>query len=228
MESSLVLDGYIEKIKSNEKLDEFKKMLLFYNKKFNLTSITEDKEIFYKHFLDSLAGEFLFPLNSKVCEVGSGAGFPSIVLKLFRDDLSFVLIESTGKKCMFLKEVINNFSLKNVEVVNGRAEDIAKSDNFREKFDCSTARAVARLNSLSEYCLPFVRVGGNFVAYKGESAEEIKEAESAFKILGGKIKGLYEYELSVYGKRSLINIEKVKSTPAAYPRGNGKERSKPL
>lgn len=228
MERNFSLNGYIEKIENNEKLDEFKKLLLFYNEKFNLTSITDEKEMLYKHFLDSLAGEFLFPLNAKVCEVGSGAGFPSIVLKIFRDDLSFVLIESTGKKCMFLKEVINNLSLKNVEVLNGRAEDIAKNGDFREKFDCSTARAVAKLNSLSEYCLPFVKKGGNFIAYKGESAEEIKEASSALNILGGKIKDVYLYELCGYGKRSLINIEKVKSTPAAYPRGNGKERSKPL
>lgn len=228
METEEKIIAYKEEAEKNEKLKEFKNLLVFYNKKFNLTSITDEKEILFKHFIDSLAGEFLFKKGAFVCEVGSGAGFPSIVLKIMREDLSFVLIESTGKKCSFLREVINNLSLKNVEVINGRAEDVARESSFREKFDCSTARAVAKLNSLCEYCLPFVKLGGNFIAYKGEAEDEIKEAERAVKILGGRIKETYNYNLFSYGKRSLIDIEKINSTPNAYPRGNGKERSKPL
>lgn len=219
---------YKAALKENSRIEEFKKLLLFYNEKFNLTSITGDEDIFYKHFVDSLAGEFLFYNGARVCEVGSGAGFPSIVLKIMRDDLSFTLVESTGKKCEFLKEVINTLSLKDVEVVNARAEEIAKSAAYREKFDCAVARAVARMNTLSEYCLPFVKCGGNFIAYKGECDEELAEAESAIKKLGGRIKNVYRYDLFSYGKRSLIDIVKEKPTPAAYPRGNGKERSKPL
>jgi len=222
------ISRYIKELENNEKIKEFKKILLFYNEKFNLTSITDDEEIFYKHFLDSLAGEFLFKSGASVCEVGSGAGFPSIVLKIFREDLSFSLIESTGKKCSFLKEAIKELSLDKVEVINSRAEDMAKDPVFREKFDCSTARAVAKLNSLCEYCIPFIKKGGNFIAYKGEAEEEVKEASSAIKILGGKLKEVYSYDLCGYGKRSLVNIEKLSSTPAAYPRGSGKERSKPL
>lgn len=219
---------YKEIIENNEKINEFKNLLFYYNKKFNLTSITDEKDIFYKHFVDSLAGEFLFEKGSSVCEVGSGAGFPSMVLKIVREDLSFTLIESTGKKCAFLNEVINILSLKNVEVLNVRAEDAAKDPSLRQNFNCVTARAVAKMNTLSEYCLPFIKVGGKFVAYKGDCAEELKESERAIKILGGKINGVYGYDLFGYGKRTLIDIIKIKDTPEKYPRGNGKERSKPL
>jgi len=222
------LNGYKELIYKNEKIKEFKNLLFYYNKKFNLTSITDENEIFYKHFVDSLAGEFLFKEGANVCEVGSGAGFPSIVLKIIRDDLSFTLIESTGKKCAFLKEVINNLSLKNMEVLNVRAEEASKNPVYRQKFDCVTARAVARMNSLSEYCIPFIKVGGNFIAYKGDCGEELKGSENAIKILGGKIREVYNYDLFSYGKRTLIDIVKIKDTPEKYPRGNGKERSKPL
>ncbi len=232
MEMNERLNGYFNLIKGekSEKFDFFYKLLLEYNEKFNLTTIIEPKDVLYKHFLDSSAGEFLFKPNSSVCEIGSGAGFPSIVLKILREDLSFTLVESVGKKCEFLQAAVDNLSLKSVTVLNKRAEDIAKDSKYREKFDYCTARAVARLNTLCEYCMPFVKVGGSFVSYKGEGGrEEIKEALSAVKILGGRVEGEYYYELDEnYGKRSLFEIKKIKNTLERYPRGNGKERKQPL
>ena len=144
-----------------------------------------------------------------------------------KENLSVTLLEATGKKCEFLKEVINRLQLKNITVLNGRAEDFAKKEEYREQFDCCTARAVARLNTLAEYCMPFVKVSGTFVSYKGDALEEVKEAEKAISILGGKIKESYFYELDG-AKRALITIEKIKNTDKKYPRGNGKERKNPL
>ena len=212
-----------------EEFDKFRALLLEYNQKYNLTTILEEKDVFYKHFLDSAAGEHLFHKGAKVAEIGSGAGFPSIVLKILRPDLHFSLFESVGKKCEFLKVVVDNFGFQNVHIYNIRAEDGARDKNFREKFDYVTARAVARMNSLSEYCLPFIKVGGKFIAYKSGDVTEITEAESAYKILGAKKEEVIEYELSEnYGARSLAVVTKIKPTPPKYPRGQGKERKQPL
>lgn len=204
-------------------------MLLEYNKRCNLTSITDEKEVFIKHFLDSVAGESLFPVNAKVAEIGSGGGFPSIPLKIIRDDLSFTLIEATGKKCAFLNGVVESLDLKCVKVENIRAEDGAHDKNLREKFDVACARAVAKLNTLCEYCLPYVKVGGAFVAYKGEAEEETEAAANAIEILGGRPDKVLSFDLpDGGGKRNIIKIIKVKHTPALYPRGQGRERKNPL
>ena len=209
-----------------EKFEKYYELLIFYNKQFNITAITEREEVIKKHFVDSVLGV------DKVCgktliDIGSGGGFPAIPLKIMKEDLSLTMLEATGKKCEFLKTVARELGLENVTVLNDRAEILAKNANFRENFDVCTARAVARLNTLLEYCLPFVKVGGTFVSYKGDSFEEVKEAENAVKILGGKVKEVYEYTLED-AKRALITIEKVKNTPPKYPRGNGKERKNPL
>ena len=212
-----------------ERLEAFRALLLEYNQRYNLTTILEEKDVYYKHFLDSAAGMDLFSLNAKAAEIGSGAGFPSIVLKILRDDLSFDLFESVGKKCEFLSVVVDKLNLSNVKVHNIRAEDAAKSVEFREKFDFVTARAVARMNTLCEYCMPFVKVGGKFVAYKSGDVTEIEEAKNAYKILGGKLAGVYPYSLPEnYGDRVLAVVEKNKPTPPKYPRGQGKERKSPL
>ena len=211
------------------KFEKYRELLIEYNKKFNLTSVTEEKDILYKHFLDSVAGESLFPVGATIAEVGSGAGFPSLPLKIIRDDLQFTLFESTGKKCDFLSLVSSQLSLENVIVKNLRAEDGGRDENYREKFDVCCARAVARLNTLAEYCMPFVKVGGLFIAYKGPSEEEINEAQNAIEILGGKLEKVVSFALpEEYGQRNLIVIRKQKNTPKKYPRGQGKERSKPL
>lgn len=221
-----------EKIVFEEKKEEFEKfrsLLLEYNEKYNLTSITEEKDIYYKHFLDSVIGERFFKEGARVCEIGSGAGFPSIPLKIIRPDLKLDLFESVGKKCAFLQAVVDNFQFKDVHIYNIRAEEGAKSVDFREKYDHATARAVARMNTLSEYCLPFVKVGGSFIAYKSGDTTEIDEAKSAYKILGARLKGIETYALPEnYGERSIAVIEKIKTTPMKYPRGQGKERKQPL
>lgn len=225
------IDKYLYFIEDGlkEKFGLFKDILLEYNEKFNLTSLTEEKDIKYKHFLDSLAGESYFEKQSTVLEIGSGGGFPSIPLKILREDLSFTLIESTNKKCIYLKEVVDKMSLSEVRVINTRAEEAAKDINLREKFDAVCARAVARLNTLSEYCLPFLKVGGRFIAYKGEAEEEIKQAEKAIEILGGEIERVEKYSLPENsGERTLVIVRKIKKTPAVYPRGRGLERKKPI
>ena len=224
----------IEKISATISGDQKEKFLLYrqliveYNEKYNLTTILDEKEMFYKHFLDSGVGEFAFPYGAKVAEIGSGAGFPSIPLKILRDDLSFTLFESVGKKCEFLRVVVDKLGLKNVNIYTLRAEDGARKEEFREKFDVVTARAVARMNTLCEYCMPFVKKGGKFIAYKG-GEEEITEAKNAVKVLGGEIEKVYKYSLPEnYGERTLAIVKKVSSTPPKYPRGQGKERKNPL
>ncbi len=197
------------------------------NKKFNLTAICDDEGIKVKHFLDSVVGESYFTSNANVVEIGSGGGFPSLPLKIIRKNLHFLLIESTGKKCGYLQGVVDKLGLDGVKVLNARAEDAARQPINRQAFDIAVARAVARLNTLCEYCLPFVRVGGRFIAYKGECDEEIKEASNAIKVLGGEIECVERYLLRG-DKRTLVIIKKVKDTPQKYPRGQGKERKCPI
>ena len=212
-----------------EQFEMYRALILEYNQRYNLTTILEEKDMYYKHFLDSAAGVDMFKKDARVAEIGSGAGFPSMVLKILRGDLSFDLFESVGKKCEFLNVVVDKLSLKNVHIYNIRAEDAARDKNFREKYDHATARAVARMNTLCEYCLPFVKVGGSFVAYKSGEAEEIKEAESAYKILGAKLEKAVPYSLPEnYGERLLAVVKKEKMTTLKYPRGQGKERKQPL
>lgn len=221
-------EQFVEK-KFVEKFNFFAELLKEYNKKYNLTSITEEREVKYKHFIDSLAGESFFFSGANVLEVGSGAGFPSLPLKIVREDLQFTLVESTGKKCEFLKTAVKELGLNGVELVNARAEELAHDEHYREKFDVCCARAVARLNTLCEYCIPFVKVGGSMIAYKGEAEEEIKEAKNAIRILGGERIKEYSYELPEnFGKRTLIVLSKDHPTALKYPRGNGKERKSPL
>lgn len=213
---------------NREKFEEFKDFLLEYNEKCNLTSICAEDEVWIKHFYDSVAPEKFFTSNAKVIEIGSGGGFPSIPLMIVRGDLKFTLIESTGKKCTFLQQAVDKLVLNCEQVLNIRAEDGARDFSLREKFDIVTARAVAKLNTLAEYCLPFVKVGGLFIAYKSEN-EDLSEAENAVKILGGRMREIYEYSLPQNGgKRRAVIIKKVSATPQKYPRGNGKERKNPL
>lgn len=214
---------------NREKFDEFRELLCFYQKQYNLTAILDEKEMLIKHFYDSLAGEPYFAKGANVVEVGSGAGFPSIPLKIVREDLHFTLIESTGKKCDFLRTCVQKLGLTHVEVCNMRAEDAGKHPDFREKFDVSCARAVARLNTLSEYCMPLVKTGGAMIAYKGRAEEEIAEAANAVRLLGGERATPIEYELpEEMGARTLVLVKKTKHTPEKYPRGNGKERKNPI
>lgn len=224
------LSMYLEIIEQfGEKFKVFKDLLSEYNSKYNLTAISDEKEVYIKHFYDSIAPEKYFFENARVIEIGSGGGFPSVPLKIIRDDLKFTLIESTGKKCAFLNAVVDKLKLDGVKVMNIRAEDGGRDGTLREKFDIATARAVARLNVLCEYCLPFVKVGGRFIAYKGDAEEEIKESKNALNTLGGEIEDIFYYDLPEgYGKRTAVIIKKIRTAPDKYPRGNGLERKKPL
>ena len=177
-----LIKQYGERIKSGEeskKFAAFYALLSEYNEKFNLTRITGEEDCFVKHFLDSAAGEKYFPKGANVAEIGSGGGFPSVPLMILRPDLTFTLVESTGKKCSFLERAVLELGLP-ARVVNARAEELAKKADFREKFDVCCARAVARLNTLAEYCLPFVKPGGLFVAYKGKRKRRRKRRNTPF------------------------------------------------
>ncbi len=192
----------------------YKKLLKEWNEKINITAITDDEEIDIKHFLDSLTplSTELFDNKVKIVDVGTGGGFPGIPLKILRNDIELLLLDSLNKRINFLKDVIGKLSLKDVEALHGRAEDFGKDPLYREKFDIATSRAVASLNVLSEYCLPFVKVGGYFIAMKGtEVDQEIDEANRAIKILGGSIekKELITLPNSDI-EHSLIIIKKIK------------------
>ena len=224
---NLFLDYKINLNKNQlEKFEKYYDLLVFYNQKFNITAITEKTEVYKKHFIDSLLGVEFFDCGLLI-DIGSGGGFPAIPLKIVNDSLDVTMLEATGKKCDFLNTVIKELDLKNIRVINGRAEEYAKNPKFRESFDYCTARAVARLNTLCEYCLPFVKKGGYFVSYKGDATDEFREVTNALKILGGKVEDIKTYLLED-AKRTLIKIKKENSTTPKYPRGNGKERKNPL
>ncbi len=212
-----------------EQFGSFYRLLTQYNGYFNLTAISGEEDVRVKHFLDSLAGAALLPQGSHVAEVGSGAGFPSIPLMIMREDLSFTLIESTGKKCEFLRTALGELGLgQRARVVYMRAEDAGKDPAFRERYDACVARAVARLNILAEYCMPLVAKGGRMIAYKGQDSE-LGEGQRAIALLGGGKTDVLSYELpGGYGARTLVCVEKSSFTPKNYPRGNGAERRRPL
>ena len=210
-----------------EKFESYYNLLIEYNNKFNITAITDKKEVYIKHFIDSILSEKEFN-NYSLLDVGSGGGFPAIPLKIVNENLTVSMLEATEKKCEFLRAVVNNLNLTNVNVINGRAEEFALKKEYRESYDICSARAVARLNILAEYCMPFVKVGGTFLAFKGEiGLEELSEAENAIKTLGGQIDKIEEFDL--FGnKRYVIHVKKVKRTDLKYPRKNGQIRKKPL
>lgn len=215
-----------------EKFMKYKEMLKQWNEKINLTAITEDEGIIKKHFLDSISifSSGVIKENHYVIDIGTGAGFPGIPMKIMMPSLNVLLLDSLNKRINFLNEVIKELELKNIETTHGRAEDIAKVDEYREKFDIATARAVANLTALSEYCIPYVKVGGYFIAMKGPSTdEEIRESKNAIGTLGGKLNNIvdvkiYEEEM----QHKLIIVEKVKSTDKKYPRKTSQIEKKPL
>lgn len=212
-----------------EKFEAFRAYLLEFNEKYNLTAITGEKDVTYKHFLDSAAARELFFQGASVAEIGSGAGFPSVPLKILREDLRFTLFESVGKKCDFLRFIVDKLGFFGMNICNMRSEDAAREKKYRESFDFAVARAVARMNVLCEYSMPLVKKGGAFIAYKSADTAEIDEAKRAVKELGGEKTEIFPYELPEgYGERNLAVVKKVNQTPAKYPRGNGKERKQPL
>jgi 16S rRNA (guanine527-N7)-methyltransferase len=221
-------------IKQQEQFAKYFYLLIEWNQKINLTAITEEKEVYLKHFFDSLLpiflGEFLDKNLSTLLDVGAGAGFPSIPMKILLPNLNVSIIDSLSKRIKFLKELEKQLNLKKVFFHHGRAEDFGQDLKFRAKYDFVTARAVARLNVLSELTLPFVKKGGYFTALKASKAiKEVEEAKAAIALFGAQIVDIKEYQLPAVGdSRFLIIIKKCKETPNKYPRKAGIPNKKPI
>ncbi len=192
------------------------------NKVMNLTALTEPNDVAVKHFIDCLLAYDKKMHNATLADVGTGAGFPGVVLKIYDSSIKITLLDSLAKRLKFLEALTTELGLQNVATVHARAEDAGRDINLRERFDFVTARAVARLNVLAEFCLPLVKVGGRFIAMKGEAEEEIREAERAVALLGGRIVDIKDIKLpNLEDKRTLVIIEKIKNTPNKYPRRAG-------
>ena len=216
--------------KALERFDTYARLLVEWNEKINLTAITEPDEIVIKHFVDSLTvfSAINIPEGAKVIDVGTGAGFPGVTMLIARPDLDVTLLDSTNKKLNVIRDILENIGL-DANIVHKRAEEAGQSKDFREQYDFATARAVSNLRDLSEYCLPFVKVGGTFISMKSAKAEEeIAEGRNAIKILGGKIKEKKTFGIDEAGERTIILIEKVSTTPPKYPRPSAKIAKNPL
>lgn len=213
-----------------EQFAKYYELLIEWNNKINLTRIIEPEEVAVKHFADSLTliNYYDIPQNSKVIDVGTGAGFPGIPLKIARPDIQLTLLDSLNKRLIFLDEVCKAIGI-DVEIVHARAEDGGRDVKHREMYDVAVSRAVARLNVLSEYCIPYVKLKGAFVAMKGpEMAEEIQEAEKAVSLLGGKIVKSEEFTIPDNSNRTIVVIQKERFTINKYPRQGIKIKNKPL
>ena len=214
-----------------EQFQKYFELLVEWNEKMNLTAITDESGVALKHFADSLSLlNFVdIPQNSSLADVGTGAGFPGVVLKIASPDIKLTLIDSLNKRLVFLGEVCAQLGIE-AELIHSRAEDGARDEKLRENFDFAVSRAVARMNVLSEYCLPYVKVGGAFCAMKGAQAnEEFKESLNAINTLGGKLENKYFFELPENGgERAIAVVRKVRNTPQKYPRQSGKIKAKAL
>ena len=213
-----------------QQFQRYYELLIEWNNKMNLTAITEKNEVAIKHFYDSLT--LLMNVDviegAKVIDVGTGAGFPGIPLKIVRPDIKLTLLDSLNKRLIFLNEVCSSLGI-DAEIIHKRAEEGGRDKNLRDKFEIATSRAVANMNTLSEYCMPYVKIGGKFVAMKGKNGTaELEKGIGAVKILGGEKEKVAEFNLPTGDERTVIVINKKFPTPKQYPRQSGKIKSKPL
>ena len=220
---------------TDEKLNQlalFYQLLSSWNEKMNLTRITNQEEVYLKHFYDSLTlyKEIKLETVDTLCDVGSGAGFPGIPIKIYREDTQITLLDSLNKRVLFLQEVINKLDLKNIEAIHGRAEEVARNNKYREKFDVVTSRAVANMSTLTEYMIPFIKIDGLCIMMKGSDyKEELEKSQRAINLLGAELKNVEEFILPDSDiNRSVILIDKVKSTPKQYPRKAGMPSKYPI
>ena len=216
-----------EQIKSFEK---YMNLLLEWNEKINLTAITQPEEVKLKHFVDSLTVLKYINDDDKVIDIGTGAGFPGIPLKIMNENTKITLLDSLNKRINFLNIVIETLNLRNIQAIHGRAEEIARNKLYREKYDVAVSRAVANLSTLTEYMLPFVKIGGKCICMKGANVnEELERAQNAIKELGGEIEKIDNFFLSDNdNERNIIIIKKVKETKSKYPRKAGTPSKEPL
>ena len=235
-EFCIIIDEYLKELeiglseKQKEQFFKYMNLLIEWNEKINLTAIVEPKEIILKHFVDSLTISKYIKENSYVADVGTGAGFPGIPLKILREDVNIVLVDSLNKRINFLNEVINELGLKDIKAIHSRAEEFGQNKDYREKFDVATSRAVANLATLSEYLVPLVKVNGMCLCMKGPDIEdEANAGKKAVEILGGTITNIYKFNLpkSDIG-RAVVKITKTKQTHKKYPRKAGLPSKEPI
>lgn len=236
MTNKKVIDAFskINIVLNLQQADQFVRyyeMLIEWNEKINLTAITESEDVLVKHFIDSVLATSVFDFKNAqtLIDIGSGAGFPGIPLKIVFPHLQVTLVDALNKRVIYLNEVINDLGLEMIEAIHGRAEDLAKTE-LRESFNICVSRAVSQLNVLCEYCLPFIKIGGQFISYKGaRTVEELAESDNAIEVLGGKLISVTDQvELTNEIKRGFVIISKIAGTPDKYPRKAGKALKKPL
>lgn len=215
-----------------EQFLKYYELLIEKNKVMNLTAITEFEDVVRKHFIDSLTITRVFNMSQDITilDVGTGAGFPGIPIKIAFPNTKIVLLDSLNKRIIFLNDCIRELGLKDIEAIHGRAEDFAKNPEYREKFDLCVSRAVARLATLAEYCMPYVKTDGYFIPYKASNVQsELDESKKAVKVLGGKIEEIDNFLLpGTDMERTLIKIKKIATTPKTYPRSAGKPSKEPI
>lgn len=228
MQKKLEIIGLSEHDKKLQSFFRYMQLLLEWNEKINLTAITDEKEIILKHFIDSLTIS-KYCTSGNIIDIGTGAGFPGIPLKVWNDNLEVTLLDSLNKRITFLDKVIKELEINNIYALHGRAEDVAVQAEYREKYDFAVSRAVAPMNVLLEYMLPFVKVGGKCICMKGSNIEELENSKKALEVLGGKVIEIEEFCLPETDmKRNNIVIEKVRKTPDRYPRKAGKPSREPI
>jgi len=222
--------GILLKEEQIEKFYIYMQLLIDWNEKVNLTAIVEPEEIILKHFIDSITIAKNIDKNTKLIDVGTGAGFPGIPLKIIREDIDVCLLDSLNKRINFLNEVVSKLKLNKIEAIHGRAEELGRNKKYREKFDYATSRAVANLATLSEYLMPFIKENGYCISMKGNSIEEeLEQGKKAISILGGEVREIQRFQLPQSDiNRCVVMINKVKTTPAKYPRKSGTPAKEPI